>query len=123
MAELLNLTVLSPDEVILETGDVGKVRVLLRDDSWLSVFPGHAPLLAEIISCKLEYTVNDDVVGLLMSSGILKISENQVTIYLSKASQNEDMAIEREKVDRFDKLTRKLMHSLDAQYRTDHNTK
>jgi len=51
----LRLTVLTPAETLLEVEGVKWVRVQLADGGGISIWPGHAPLLAETVAAALHY--------------------------------------------------------------------
>ncbi len=118
MTKSLSFTVLSPDSVIFEAENVTKVRARLRGDTWLSVYPGHAPLLAETLPGKLEYEINEHQSELILSAGILQVKQNHITVFVSKAHLADDNMDDSDagRVERYDKLSRMLMQSLDAQY-------
>ena len=52
----MRLTVLTPAETLLEVEGVKWVRVQLADGGGISIWPGHAPLLAETVAAELRYT-------------------------------------------------------------------
>ena len=51
----MRLTVLTPAETLLEVEGVKWVRVQLADGGGISIWPGHAPLLAETVAAALRY--------------------------------------------------------------------
>ena len=51
----MRLTVLTPAETLLEVEGVKWVRVQLADGGRISIWPGHAPLLAETVAAALRY--------------------------------------------------------------------
>lgn len=51
----MRLTVLTPAETLLEVEGVKWVRVQLADGGGISIWPGHAPLLAETVAAALCY--------------------------------------------------------------------
>ena len=51
----MRLTVLTPAETLLEVEGVKWVRVQLADGGGISIWPGHAPLLAETVAAELRY--------------------------------------------------------------------
>ncbi len=111
----LQLTVLTPVETLLEATGVTQVQVRLADGAGLSIYPGHAPLLAETVAGPLRYS---DVSGehtLALESGILHITLDGVTIFtpgalLSGAGEPVDAG----QVARFDRLAGVLFAALQA---------
>ena len=108
MAQTLHLLVLSPDSTILDVEQVKNVRARLRGDTWLSIYPGHAPLLAELLPGNLVYATGERRDELDISTGILQVSKNQITVFIGKAQDltaenDDDSAVQ------FDNLARMLM--------------
>lgn len=81
MADLLRLTVLTPEKALLDVGGVRKVRVLLVDGAWLSVYPGHAPLLAEIVAGSVTYVRDAGEEEIALAEGIVRIGGGAVTVF------------------------------------------
>lgn len=111
MTQLLNLLILSPVETILNIDKVQSIRVRLKGDSWLSIYPGHAPLLAELMPDKLVYSIDGSQAEVNITSGIMKVSKNQVTVFVSDP-QNSAAIGHNDQQDRFDTLARKLMETM-----------
>ena len=118
MAQTLHLKVLSPDSTILDVEQVKSVRARLRGDTWLSIYPGHAPLLAELLPGNLAYATGERRDELDISTGILQVSKNQITVFVGKAQdltaeKDDDSAVQ------FDNLARMLMRTMIEQ-KADH---
>ena len=79
MAYSLSLSVFSPDSSILEVAQVKSVRVRLKGDSWLSIYPGHAALIGEVLPGDLMYSAGELQARLALPSSIIKVSDNQIT--------------------------------------------
>jgi len=78
----LHLTILTPAKVLLDSANVAKVRLKLADDAWLSIYPHHLPLIAEILPGPVSY-VDVDTHTLSLASGIVHIADNTVTLFTS----------------------------------------
>ena len=129
----MRLTVLTPAETLLEVEGVKWVRVQLADGGGISIWPGHAPLLAETVAAELRYAdgpvpsqgdaPQSNVEGtgehtLDLEGGIVQVQRDHVTILTSGALRHavtgrppggdEDEA-------RFDRLARALLTTLGAQ--------
>lgn len=115
MAKTFSLSILSPDRVILEVDNVTRVTARLQNDTMLSIYPGHAPLLAEIQSGTLVYAVGDKQSELTLNSGILHIIQHHISVY-ANTSPDEDVGMDaadmREDGVIFEELSRVLMQSL-----------
>ena len=85
MTHFLNLTILSPEGVILDADQVKYVRVRLGGDSWLSIYPGHAPLIAELLPGELMYS-DAKQARIEISTAIMQVSENHITVFVGKPS-------------------------------------
>lgn len=120
MPDLLRFVVLSPERTLLDVGGVRKVRLLLADDAWLSIYPSHAPLLAETVAGPVTYVTDAGQDEVRLAEGILRIGNDAVTIFTGGAS---DMAAPRTETDarsvegealEFDRLAHVLMLALGA---------
>ena len=113
MAHTISLTVLSPDNIILDVQKVMSVRVRLRGDTWLSIYPGHAPLIAELLPGKIVYSTDEISAELELSTGIMQVSKNQITVFTG-GSHYSVKGDEERGFEEFDNLSRMLMQSLVA---------
>lgn len=119
MADLLRFVVLTPEKSLLDVGGVHKVRILLADGAWLSVYPGHAPLLAEMVAGPVSYVTDSGTEETALTEGIVRIDDGTVTIFTggligSSSAMDIEPANDVEEVMEFDRLAQVLMVSLDA---------
>lgn len=116
MSTSLRLTVLTPDRVLLAVDSATKVRMKLADDAWLSVYPGHAPLIAEVLPGPVQYDTYTESGELSIAEGILQVTEGQVTV-LTSGHQRETGAPETHVASdqHFDRLAKQLLMALQAQ--------
>jgi F0F1-type ATP synthase epsilon subunit len=114
VAGLLHFTVLSPENVFLDEKKVKFVRARLYDDTWLSIYHGHAPLIARLLPGSITYATEKEQAEITISSGILKVSANQVTVYMGHAFEREDTGSKTQD-NEFENLARTLMQKLNAQ--------
>jgi F0F1-type ATP synthase epsilon subunit len=112
----LRLTVLTPDRVLLAVDSTTKVRMKLADDAWLSVYPGHAPLIAEVLPGPVQYDTDAESGELSIAEGIVQVTEGQVTV-LTSGHQRETQAAETHAASdqQFDRLAEELLMSLQSQ--------
>jgi len=118
MAALLRLIVLTPDRTLLDVTEATKVRVRLADDALLSIYPGHAPLIAETLPGPVAY---DTVAGygqLAIAEGILQVAAGEVTVLTSGLQREEPPLTTVEGDQRFDRLAKQLLMGLQAQPQT-----
>ena len=120
MADPLRFVVLTPEKALLDVGGVRKVRVLLADGGWLSVYPGHAPLLAETVAGPVAYVTESGDAEIALTEGIVRIGDGTVTIFvggLIGAASMLDIELdddEENEMLEFDRLAHVLMVTLGA---------
>ena len=117
MASLLRLSVITPDQALLQVEDAARVRLKLADLAWLSIYPGHAPLLAEVLPGPVQYDTELETGEIEIGSAILFVTNNVVTILASGQRELGDEAPDEELAGslRFDRLAGELMAALRAQ--------
>lgn len=117
MPDLLRFSVLTPGKTLVDVGNVSKVRLKLADGGWLSIFPRHAPLLAETLAGPVTYATQMGEQTITLSESVLQVVENDVWLFtggelitstaLPGEEDDEDAA-------HFDRLARALLLSLQA---------
>ena len=116
MGTSLRLTVLTPDRVLLAVDLATKVRMKLADDAWLSVYPNHAPLIAEVLPGPVQYDTDEESGELSIAEGIVQVTGGQVTVLTSGHQRETDAPETRAASDQhFDRLAEQLLMSLQAQ--------
>ncbi len=113
MAQTLHLVVLTPERVLLSVEAALKVRVRLADGAWLSIYPRHAPLVAEMPSGPLQYETDLESGELPLEDGILRVRDNEVVVLTSGPASKQEMAPAEPEV-QYDRLARRLMQALGA---------
>ncbi len=110
MARLLHLQVLTPAASLLDAEDVERVHLRLADGTGLSIYPGHAPLLAETVTAPLRYVDESGEHLFDVEAGILQVEENNVMIFTSGRPEDVDTgapsAVSTER--RFERLAQEL---------------
>lgn len=94
MAKPLRLVVWLPGETLLDVEEVDWVHFTLAGDKGLTVYPGHAPVLAETVADLVRYEQEGNVHSLDLPAGVLYVRDNVVTLFLSHMV-GEEQAIER----------------------------
>jgi F0F1-type ATP synthase epsilon subunit len=102
VAERLRLTVLTPSATVIDAEQVQWVHVKLAETKPLTVWPGHAPLLAETTSEALRYADESGSHTVDLPAGVLQVRENTVTLFL--AGTLGEQAWPEEEGERFDRL-------------------
>lgn len=123
MPDLLRFNVLTPGKALLDVANVGKVRLKLADHAWLSIYPRHAPLLAETLAGPVTYVTEAGAETIFISESILQVAENNVTLFtggelaasMSMMAAGVSGAAEDEDAAQFDRLARVLLLALSAQ--------
>ncbi len=115
MPEQLRLIVKTPAETLLDQRRISKITVRLADGGGLSIYPGHAPLLAETVQAPVRY---EDPVGeheIALDSGILHVTRDAVWCLVpGKLRREAVLEVEaQERKQRFDRLTKLLLDTLD----------
>ena len=100
MAELLRLRVWSPAETLFDVQDVLWVHVALSRARPLTIWPGHAPLLAETTGEGLRYADQAGTHTIELAPGMLQVRGNEVLILvgsgeLGGASEEGDERLKR----------------------------
>jgi F0F1-type ATP synthase epsilon subunit len=117
LAGLLRLSVITPDQVLLQVDEATRVRLRLADLAWLSIYPNHAPLVAEVLPGPVQYDTELEAGEIELGSAILYVDSNVVTILTSGHRERTDVegAGQTGEALRFDRLAREVMLALRAQ--------
>jgi F-type H+-transporting ATPase subunit epsilon len=95
MAKTMQLEVLTPDEIVLNTG-VEAIRVQLSD-GWWGILPGHAPFLAHIVAGIMLYRQQEDTRYVALYQGTIEVQRrsakpNRVLVLTAAAEEGADLA-------------------------------
>ena len=106
MAKTMQLEVLTPDDLILNT-DVEAIRVQLSD-GWWGILPGHAPFLAHILAGIMTYRRQGNMRYVALYQGTVEVQGHsekptRVLVLTAAAEKGEDLstledALERQRV-------------------------
>ena len=107
MAGLLWLRVWSPAETVADVQDVQWVHVELDRARPLTIWPGHAPLLAETTAGIVRYADETGTHSVELPAGMLQLRENEVLILVEGALQSPS-----EDGERVERLTNVLLETL-----------
>jgi F0F1-type ATP synthase epsilon subunit len=87
----------------------------LADGRGITIYPGHAPLLAETVTAPIRYADEGGEHGFDAEAGILHVDRAQVTIFTSASSEveaaPEPFAMPEQR--RFERLARELRDRLE----------
>jgi F0F1-type ATP synthase epsilon subunit len=108
VADLLRLRVWSPAETVLDVEGVQWVHVELNRARPLTIWPGHAPLLAETTAKTARYADDAGTHDVELPAGMLELRENDVLILVGGALQPSP-----EDGERYARLTDALLGALD----------
>jgi F0F1-type ATP synthase epsilon subunit len=64
--------------------NVSTFNVLLSDGGWLGILPGHTHLVAATVEGEARYTIGEEQLTKHISSGILSVADNVVSILTTK---------------------------------------
>lgn len=111
-AKRLHLAVLTPGETLLDVADVAWVQALLADGSRVSIYPGHAPLLAETRRAALRYaTTTGKRQTEELQAGILQVAGSDVLLFTGGSAAE---GASPDETQQFHRLTRALLARLPA---------
>ena len=97
MAEALDLEVVTPERLLVKE-QVAEVQVPAKG-GYLGVLPGHAPLLSELGTGFLSYTIGGKKRFLSIQGGFVEVLPDQVRILANTAEKAEEIDIERARQD------------------------
>jgi len=89
MVKSLQLTLVTPAETLREVENAAWVHLRLADGTGLTVYPGHAPLLAETITAPIRYAEDSDEHVFDAEAGILRVDGGAVTVFTSGEAEPE----------------------------------
>jgi F0F1-type ATP synthase epsilon subunit len=117
MVRLFRLVVLTPEEPLLDAGEVAWVQAHLADGGGIGIYPGHAPLVAETVTAPLRYADPAGEHALDLEAGILQVDAEGVTIFTSGPAQTSKASetLEVSEEARFDRLAQALVATMRAQ--------
>lgn len=117
MARLLHLEVLTPAAKLLDVAEAEWVHLRLADGTGLSIYPGHASLLAETVAAPLRYADQSGEQTFNIEAGILQVEDNNVMLFtrgeLDAAEIGKPATVSSER--RFERLARELHARLEAE--------
>ena len=95
MSKTMQLEILTPDEIILNT-DVEAIRVQLSD-GWWGILPGHAPFLAHIVAGIMLYRRQEDTRYVALYQGTIEVQRrsaesSRVLLLTAAAEEGADLA-------------------------------
>jgi F0F1-type ATP synthase epsilon subunit len=105
VAGRLRLRVWSPAETVADVQGVHWVHVALGQARPLTIWPGHAPLLAETSAESVRYADDRGTHTLSLAPGLLHVRQDEVLILVGGALQGS----EKEGLERYDRLTDALL--------------
>jgi len=96
MAKTMQLDIVTPDEIILNT-DVEAIRVQLSD-GWWGILPGHAPFLAHIVAGVMLYRRQADTRYVALYQGTIEVRRcppepGCVLVLTAAAEEGESLAV------------------------------
>jgi len=94
MTKTMQLEIITPDEIILNT-DVEAIRVQLSD-GWWGILPRHAPFLAHVIAGIMLYRRQEDTHYVALYQGTIEVERrpakpNRVLVLTAAAEEGEDL--------------------------------
>jgi F-type H+-transporting ATPase subunit epsilon len=96
MAQTMQLEILTPDEIVLNT-DVEAIRVQLSD-GWWGILPGHAPFLAHVVAGIMLYRRRGDRRYVALYQGTIEVQRrsaepDRVLVLTAAAEEGEDLTV------------------------------
>jgi F0F1-type ATP synthase epsilon subunit len=113
----MQLKILSPAETLLEVEAATWVHLRLADGTGLTVYPGHAPLLAETVTAPVRYADDSGEHAFDVEARILEVDDQGVMVFTSGKPEGAESlrpsAVAEER--RFERLARDLQEKLQAE--------
>jgi len=100
----LNLRIVTPDKLIYE-GEVVSISAI-GPDGLFTVLPRHAPMIATLARGEMRIEEEDKTFYVMADSGLLDVSDNQVSIIAQSAMMAEEAHVAEMKME-FEKHQRK----------------
>jgi F-type H+-transporting ATPase subunit epsilon len=91
MADMLNVTVVTPERSIFDA-PAARVTVPVHDGE-VGILPGHARLLAKLGNGELRVTTDGQTHSFYVEGGFLQVAENRVTVLTDTASPVADVDV------------------------------
>ncbi len=117
MAGTLDFRVLNPAETLLEVQEATWVHLRLADGTGITIYPGHAPLLAETVTAPLRYADDAGEHVFSVEGGILRAKRDEVQLFTrgesEAAAAPASSAVSTER--RFERLAQELRTRLDEE--------
>jgi F0F1-type ATP synthase epsilon subunit len=106
VAEPLRLVVWTPSETLVDVDQVEWVHVELAGSGGLTIWPGHAPLVAESSADVMRYADRTGTQAVDLAAGVLQVEGHTVTVFLA------GQAWPSAETERFERLSVALRQSL-----------
>ena len=82
--KILNLSILTPDNNNVFSGEVTRVKVPGADGSF-DILPGHAAIISSLQKGAIRYTIGKDDFFINVSDGIVEVANNKVIVLVESA--------------------------------------
>jgi F-type H+-transporting ATPase subunit epsilon len=89
----IRLDIVTPDRLVAH--DAVTAVTIPGKDGYLGILPGHAPLLTELASGKLEYTSGGAVHALVVNWGFAEVLGDRVIVLAQSAERAEEIDVDR----------------------------
>ncbi|MBP5274150.1 MAG: ATP synthase F1 subunit epsilon [Abditibacteriota bacterium] len=83
----INVEIVSPERVLLESADVVSV-VLPGTQGSLGILPGHAPLITSLSPGVIEYTAGNERKTLEIEGGFAEVVDNKLIILVTLPAED-----------------------------------
>ena len=87
--EMINLRIITPDKGIMNQDSTDFFHVTLSSGYPISIYPGHAPLIAMVAQCTLKYGYKQKINQYLISEGFIKVKDNSINCFVNWAEEIE----------------------------------
>jgi len=114
----LHFVIMTPAEPLLDVEPVEHIQLWLADGGGLSIYPGHAPLLAETQGGAVQYTDENGTHEIELEPGILRITRDRVMILVPGSLQEDQAPPAKPDTDRearFERLAATLLEAMQAE--------
>ena len=116
----MHVVIMTPMERLLESSDITKLRVMLDDGGWLSIYEKHAPIIAAVAPCEVQLEDGDGLSSrLAIDEGVLNLRDGKVTIYVNQTPTSDGADPIDMELETIDRLSGQLMQLLEQRVQGD----
>ena len=91
---MMSFRIITPEKELFFQDAINYLHVLLSDGYPISIYPGHAPLIALLAQCTIKFEYEHNINEFSVSEGLIQVENDSISCFVSWAK-----AIETDKSD------------------------